>query len=93
MRIEKENRKVLCDIANCKEMADVTIKTGVSISRDIHLCNKCARAVYENLGAYFVPKSIENVVLKTTKKYTQKKIDSALNDVATASKTKAKRKK
>ena len=58
MEIRKTTRKVKCagDML-CMEKVEFSIKFS---KYNVHLCEKCARELFENLGQHLVPKSIKN---------------------------------
>ncbi|MGN0796448.1 MAG: hypothetical protein ACI4MT_05805 [Christensenellales bacterium] len=67
MTIEKISGSVKCDMASCKNKAVYSVDSKVSLSQNVNLCESCARSLYEALGRIFVPKSPQNMMLKSAK--------------------------
>ena len=58
MKITKTTRKVKCaGDAECTEKVEFSRKFS---KYNVHLCEKCARKLFESLGRCLVPKSIKS---------------------------------
>jgi len=65
MNIQNINYKVLCDMPNCKNEAQIKIeKSGFFKSAGMYLCKDCMFELYSELGSRIVPKSIDNMLNK-----------------------------
>lgn len=66
MKIEDVNKRIRCEIPNCKNLATVKIvKNGFLKSAGLFLCEDCERNLYKELAKRVVPKSPTNVFNKT----------------------------
>lgn len=68
MIIKDTNRKLRCDMPNCKNIADVIIeKSGFFRAVGLYICKDCMKEMYECLASRIVPKSPENMLNKRIK--------------------------
>lgn len=75
MIIKDIERKIRCDMPNCKNLADVKIeKSGFFRAVGLNICKDCMKDMYECLASRIVPKSPENMLNKKIKIEKGKKI-------------------
>lgn len=68
MNIKDVNRKIRCDMPNCKKLANVKIeKEGFFRGVGLSLCNDCMNEMYGCLAGKIVPKSPDNMLNKRIK--------------------------
>ena len=68
MKIKSVNRRVRCDMPNCRNVADSKIeKDGFFRAVGICLCKDCMKQMYECLASIIVPKSPDNMLNKRIK--------------------------
>lgn len=65
MIIKELNRKIRCEMPNCKNLATKKIeKSGFFSNVGLCLCNECINDLYKCLSTEIVPKSPENMLNK-----------------------------
>lgn len=68
MIIKEANRKVRCDMPNCKNLAEMKLeKNGFFKAVGLFVCKDCMKEMYECLATKIVPKSPENMLNKKIK--------------------------
>ncbi|MBQ4049588.1 MAG: hypothetical protein IJD07_02935 [Clostridia bacterium] len=68
MKLEKNTRKIKCEMGACKNNADYTIGLKrVGLKNSIHVCEACLKELYELTGALIIPKSVETAKEKRRK--------------------------
>lgn len=68
MILKDTNRRIKCDMPNCKNIADTKIeKEGFFRAAGLHICKSCMKELYECLATKIVPKSPENMLNKKVK--------------------------
>ncbi len=68
MKIVTLNRRLKCDMPNCKNIAEYKIeKEGFFRSVGLNLCKDCVNDIYKNLAQIIVPKSPDNMLNKRIK--------------------------
>ena len=67
MELNKTNKKIVCDILGCKNMADYNFEFKKSIfGSNMYVCKDCLKKMYELMAKEFVPASIKNVYKKSS---------------------------
>lgn len=68
MIIKEANRKVRCDMPNCKNLAEMKLeKNGFFKAVGLFVCKDCMKEMYECLATKIVPKSPGNMLNKKIK--------------------------
>lgn len=68
MRIENINRRIRCEMPNCRNLASAKIKKdGFIKSIGLYICEDCMKELYGELAKRIVPKSPVNVFNKKSK--------------------------
>jgi len=68
MKIEKNLRKIRCEMGACNKLADYTIRLNrMGLKNSIHICAECLKELYEQAGTLLIPKSVETVKDKRRK--------------------------
>ncbi len=69
MKIEEITYKICCDMPGCENLAKYSLfNTKSKGDACINMCADCVRQLYENIGAFLVPKSPKNILNNNTKK-------------------------
>ncbi len=76
MIIKDANKKVRCDMPNCKNVADIKLeKEGFFRAVGLYICRECMKDMYECLATKIVPKSPENMLNKKIKLSKEKNLE------------------
>ena len=68
MKLEKNERKIRCEMGACKNKADFRIRLNrVGIRNAIHICEDCLKELYSLAGTLLIPKSVETAKEKRRK--------------------------
>lgn len=67
MRVVKIKTNNMCSMPLCNKKADYVI-TSQSGRGGIYICDKCAKNLYNCLAKLYVPKGIENVIVRANKR-------------------------
>ena len=74
MQLEKINKKVKCDLPNCKNNADYSLKLRKFWNiGDTNFCKSCLSKMNEQTAKVLTPKSPKNI-LKDPKKFSEEEI-------------------
>ena len=66
MNIEKNIHKIKCDVNGCKNMAEHRIEFKKLVrNSDMHICSSCLNALYSEMAKLIVPKSPQNMLVKS----------------------------
>lgn len=76
MKISKINRKLRCEMPNCKNVSEYKLeKEGFFRNAGMYLCDDCVKEIYKCLSGVIVPKSPDNMLNKKVKVAKEKVIE------------------
>ncbi len=68
MKLEKNERKIRCEMGACKSLADYRIRLNrMGLRSCVYMCSDCLKELYSLVGAMLIPKSVETAKEKRRK--------------------------